>query len=63
VRVEPGAGQPRRRTKHTLLAVVQDADVHGVSAGKVDDLMKALGLDGTSKSEVSRSIHSSLASS
>jgi len=37
-----------------LLAVVQEAYVHGVSTRKVDDLMKALGLDGVSKSEVSR---------
>jgi transposase-like protein len=36
------------------LAVVQEAYVHGVSTRKVDDLMKALGLDGISKSEVSR---------
>jgi hypothetical protein len=28
--------------------------VHGVSTRKVDDLLKALGLDGMSKSEVSR---------
>ena len=28
--------------------------MHGVSTRKVDDLMKALGLDGMSKSEVSR---------
>jgi transposase-like protein len=36
------------------LAVVQEAYVHGVSTRKVDELMKALGLDGVSKSEVSR---------
>jgi transposase-like protein len=36
-----------------LLTVVQEADVHGVSTRKVDDLVKALGLDGLSKSEVS----------
>jgi len=46
--------QPRRRIEHALLAVVQEAYVHGVSTRKVDDLMKALGLDGVSKSEVSR---------
>src|SRR5215204_6587643 len=50
----PSLLQPRRRGEHALLAVVQEAYVHGVSTRKVDDLMKALGLDGISKSEVSR---------
>jgi transposase-like protein len=50
----PSLLQPRRRAEHALLAVVQEAYVHGVSTRKVDDLMKALGLDGVSKSEVSR---------
>jgi transposase-like protein len=45
---------PRRRAEHALLAVVQEAYVHGVSTRKVDELMKALGLHGVSKSEVSR---------
>ncbi|SFV09242.1 IS256 family transposase, partial [Alicyclobacillus macrosporangiidus] len=34
--------------------VVQEAYVNGVSTRKVDDLVRALGLDGISKSEVSR---------
>ena len=50
----PSLLQPRRRVEHALLAVVQEAYVHGVSTRKVDDLVKALGLDGISKSEVSR---------
>lgn len=50
----PSLLQPRRRAEHALLAVVQEAYIHGVSTRKVDDLMKALGLDGVSKSEVSR---------
>jgi putative transposase len=50
----PSLLQPRRRAEHALLAVVQEAYVHGVSTRKVDDLMRALGLDGISKSEVSR---------
>jgi putative transposase len=50
----PSLLQPRRRAEHALLAVVQEAYVHGVSTRKVDDLMKALGLDGVSNSEVSR---------
>jgi putative transposase len=50
----PSLLQPRRRAEHALLAVVQEAYVHGVSTRKVDDLVKALGVDGVSKSEVSR---------
>jgi len=58
-KVRPGAYfpsllQPRRRAEQALLTVVQAAYVHGVSTRKVDDLVKALGLDGISKSEVSR---------
>jgi hypothetical protein len=50
----PSLLEPRRRAERALLGVVQEAYVHGVSTRKVDDLMKALGLDGVSKSEVSR---------
>ena len=50
----PSLLQPRRRAEHALLAVVPEAYVHGVSTRKVDDLVKGLGLDGISKSEVSR---------
>ena len=50
----PSLLQPRRRAEHALLAVVQEAYVLGVSTRKVDDLLRALGLDGLSKSEVSR---------
>jgi len=50
----PSFLQPRRRAEQALVAVVQEAYVHGVSTRKVDDLVKALGLDGLSKSEVSR---------
>jgi transposase-like protein len=50
----PSLLQPRRRAEQALLAVVQEAYVHGVSTRKVDDLVKGLGLDGISKSEVSR---------
>lgn len=46
--------QPRRRSEKALLAVVQEAYVHGVSTRKMDELVKALGLEGISKSEVSR---------
>jgi hypothetical protein len=50
----PSLLQPRRLPEHALLAVGQEASVHGVSTRKVDELMKALGLDGVSKSVVSR---------
>ncbi len=50
----PSLLEPRRRAERALLGVVQEAYVHGVSTRKVDELMKALGLDGVSKSEVSR---------
>jgi putative transposase len=50
----PSLLEPRRRAERALLAVVQEAYVHGVSTRKVDELVKALGLEGISKSEVSR---------
>jgi transposase-like protein len=46
--------EPRRRAERALVAVVQEAYVHGVSTRKVDALVRALGLEGISKSEVSR---------
>jgi hypothetical protein len=46
--------EPRRRAERALVAVVQEAYVHGVSTRKVDDLVKALGMEGISRSEVSR---------
>jgi len=51
----PSLLEPRRRIDRALLAVVTEAYVHGTSTRKVDDLVKALGVDsGISKSEVSR---------
>jgi len=50
----PSLLEPRRRAERALVAVVQEAYVQGVSTRKVDDLVRALGLDGISKSEVSR---------
>jgi len=46
--------EPRRRAERALLSVIQEAYAHGVSTRKVDDLVQALGLEGVSKSEVSR---------
>ncbi len=45
---------PRRRAEQALVAVVCQAYVAGVSTRRVDDLVKALGIEGISKSEVSR---------
>jgi transposase-like protein len=51
----PSLLEPRRRIDRALLAVVMEAYVHGTSTRKVDDLVRALGVDvGISKSEVSR---------
>lgn len=44
----------RRLAERALVAVIQEAYVHGVSTRKVDELVQALGLGGTSKSAVSR---------
>ena len=46
--------EPRRRMEKALVAVIQEAYVHGVSTRKVDDLIRSLGMEGISKSEVSR---------
>ncbi|MDA8203668.1 MAG: IS256 family transposase [Chloroflexi bacterium] len=47
--------EPRRRIDRALWAVVMEAYVQGVSTRKVDDLVRALGIEaGISKSEVSR---------
>lgn len=50
----PGLLEPRRRSERALLSVVQQAYVEGVSTRRVDDLVKALGCEGISKSQVSR---------
>ena len=49
----PSLLEPRRRAERALAAVVQEAYVHGVSTRKVDELVKALGMAGISKSRVS----------
>lgn len=50
----PSLLDPRRRTERALLAVVQEAYVLGISTRRVDDLVRALGIEGISRSEVSR---------
>jgi transposase-like protein len=37
-----------------LTAVIQEAYIQGISTRSVDDLVKAMGMDGISKSQVSR---------
>ena len=50
----PSLLEPRRRSERALLAVIQQAYIEGVSTRRVDDLVKALGCDGISRSQVSR---------
>lgn len=50
----PSLLEPRRKAERALSAVVQEAYVHGVSTRKVDELVRALGMSGISKSQVSR---------
>lgn len=50
----PGFLEPRRMAEKALTAVIQEAYIHGISTRSVDDLVKALGMDGISKSQVSR---------
>ena len=50
----PSLLEPRRRSERALLAVIQQASVEGVSTRRVDDLVKALGCEGISKSQMSR---------
>jgi transposase-like protein len=50
----PALLEPRTRGERALVAVGQEASVGGVSTRRVDDLVKALGMEGISKSQVSR---------
>ena len=50
----PGFLEPRRLAEKALTAVIQEAYIQGVSTRSVDDLVKALGMEGISKSQVSR---------
>ena len=50
----PGFLEPRRLAEKALTAVIQEAYIHGVSTRSVDDLVKAMGMSGISKSQVSR---------
>jgi putative transposase len=50
----PGFLEPRRLAEKALTAVIQEAYFQGVSTRSVDDLVKAMGMSGISKSQVSR---------
>ncbi len=50
----PGFLEPRRMAEKALTAVVQEAYVQGISTRSVDDLVKAMGMSGMSKSQVRR---------
>jgi putative transposase len=50
----PGFLEPRRSSEKALAAVIQEAYVQGISTRSVDDLVKAMGMTGISKSQVSR---------
>jgi putative transposase len=46
--------EPRRLAEKALTAVIQEAYTQGISTRSVDDLVKAMGMGGISKSQVSR---------
>jgi putative transposase len=50
----PSLLEPRRRAERALVSVVQEAYIQGISTRRVDDLVQALGMQGISKSQVSR---------
>jgi transposase-like protein len=50
----PGFLEPRRLAEKALTGVIQEAYIQGISTRSVDDLVKAMGMTGISKSQVSR---------
>jgi putative transposase len=50
----PSLLEPRRRAERALAAVVMQCYVEGVSTRRVDDVARSMGLEGISKSQVSR---------
>jgi len=50
----PAFLEPRRMAEKALTAVIQEAYVQGISTRSVDELVKAMGMSGISKSQVSR---------
>lgn len=52
----PSFLEPRRTAEKALVAVIQEAYIQGISTRSVDNLVKAMGGTGVSKSQVSRLI-------
>ena len=50
----PGFLEPRRMAEKALTAVIQEAYIQGISTRSVDDLVRSMGMNGISKSQVSR---------
>src|SRR5687768_2943997 len=50
----PSFLEPRRMAEKALTAVIQEAYIQGVSTRSVDELVRAMGMTGISKSQVSR---------
>ncbi len=50
----PAFLEPRRLAEKALTAVIQEAYVQGISTRSVDDLVRTMGMEGISKSQVSR---------
>ena len=50
----PAFLEPRRMAEKALTAVIQEAYIQGISTRSVDELVKAMGMEGISKSQVSR---------
>jgi putative transposase len=48
----PSFLEPRRMAEKALTAVIQEAYVQGISTRSVDDLVKAMGMSGISKSHI-----------
>ncbi len=46
--------EPRRTAEKALIEVIQEAYIQGISTRSVDELVKAMGMTGISKSQVSR---------
>ena len=49
----PSLLEPRRRAEQALVSVICQAYVEGISTRRVDDLVRSMGIDGMSKSQVS----------
>jgi putative transposase len=50
----PAFLEPRRTAEKALTAVIQEAYIQGISTRSVDTLVRSLGMEGVSKSQVSR---------